>query len=72
MQLIYRGQAFYYLPSFLLSASIKTGLSRTLFYRGQTYHCQLTVRKPSRLPKAINWRFAGVMAVPNQHLTPAH
>jgi Domain of unknown function (DUF4278) len=71
MSLIYRGQAFQYSPSTLVAPINKTGLIHTLFYRGSVYRCQSALQ-PTRLPKAINWRFSKAVEGQPQSLTPAH
>ncbi|XGV97739.1 MAG: DUF4278 domain-containing protein [Leptolyngbya sp. BL-A-14] len=72
MQLIYRGQAFNYSPATLSAAVVAKGLTRTLLYRGDSYRYQFAALQPTRLPKAINWRFAGVSDGQYQSLRPAH
>lgn len=72
MQLIYRGQAFNYSPETVSLAVAANGLVRTLLYRGNTYHYQLAAFQRTRLPKAINWRFASASEGQYQTLKPAH
>ncbi len=72
MQLIYRGHAFTYSPVTVPSTVVATSSPRTLYYRGTTYRCQVATLPPSRLPDAINWRFAGLDYRSQQQLRPAH
>lgn len=72
MQLIYRGQVFNYSPATLSLTAVANGLTRTLLYRGNTYCYQFAAAQPTRLPKAINWRFAGASDDQYQRLRPAH
>lgn len=72
MQLIYRGQAFNYSPATISSAVVAKSLTRTLLYRGNTYHYQFAASQPIRLPKAINWRFVNASEGQYQSLRPAH
>lgn len=72
MQLTYHGQAFNYTPATLPLTVITDGLTRTLFYRGSTYNYQFVTLQPTRLPKAINWRYKGVSGSQYQSLRPAH
>jgi len=71
MQLTYRGQAYNYTPATLLPVAT-TGVTRTLFYRGCAYQCSCPALQPSRLPGAINWRFAGRTVFQTKRLSPAH
>lgn len=59
LKLIYRGNAFDYIPRPTLASKEdrKDGKTVTLIYRGNTFERQIPSPKPYQKPRAINWRW---------------
>jgi Domain of unknown function (DUF4278) len=74
MRLIYRGLTFNFnpMPTVMAAITAPGAITRTLIYRGFTYLFTPAAPRPTRLPRAINWRYRVPCEVPQGQLTPAH